>query len=45
MRWRLDCDFERKIKKQIAQIDPDIIIATTYYKADVVCRWNAAPKR
>ena len=31
MKWRMDCDFEKKIKKQIAQIDPDIIIATTYY--------------
>lgn len=45
MRWRLDCDFERKIKKQIAQIDPDIIIATTYYKADVVCRLECRAKK
>ena len=45
MKWRLDCDFERKIKKQIAQIDPDIIIATTYYKADVVCRLKCRAKK
>ena len=45
MKWRLDCDFERKIKKQIAQIDPDIIIATTYYKADVVCRLECRAKK
>ena len=45
MKWRMDCDFEKKIKKQIAQIDPDIIIATTYYKADVVCRLECRAKK
>ena len=45
MKWRMDCNFEKKIKKQIAQIDPDIIIATTYYKADVVCRLECRAKK
>lgn len=38
VKWKMDRDFKHRLQKQIAFIDPDIIIGTTYYKADVICR-------
>ncbi len=37
VRWQTERRFRKKLAEQIRQLDPDIIIATTYYKADVVC--------
>lgn len=36
IKWKLCRDFKRKLKKQIRSIDPEIVIGTTYYKADVI---------
>lgn len=37
VRWRMNRCFQRNLSREISAIDPDVIIATTYYKADVVC--------
>lgn len=38
VRWMTNIRFRRNLEREIEQIDPDVIVATTYYKADVVCR-------
>lgn len=45
IKWKLDRDFKHRLQKQIALIDPDIIIGTTYYKADVICRLKCRAKK
>ena len=37
VRWRMNRRFQRNLNREISATDPDVIIATTYYKADVVC--------
>lgn len=36
VRWQMDRRFRRNLNRAIETIDPDVIVATTYYKADVV---------
>lgn len=45
MRWKLDYDFKHRLQEQIVLIDPDIVIGTTYYKADVICRLKCRAKK
>lgn len=45
IKWKLDCDFKYRLQKQITLIDPDIIIGTTYYKADVICLLKCRAKK
>lgn len=45
MKWKLDCDFKHRLQEQIGLIDPDIVIGTTYYKADVICRLKCRAKK
>lgn len=45
MKWKLDYDFKHRLQEQIGLIDPDIVIGTTYYKADVICRLNCRAKK
>ncbi|WP_455664241.1 glycosyltransferase family 4 protein [Phocaeicola sp.] len=45
VKWQMDRRFRRNLKKQIQQIDPDIIIGTTYYKADVICKLKCRAKK
>lgn len=45
IKWKLDRQFRDNIKKQIQLIDPDIIVGTTYYKADVICNSKCKAKK
>ena len=45
VKWKLDHDFKHRLQKQIELINPDIIIGTTYYKADVICRLKCRAKK
>lgn len=37
VRWRIDRRFRKNLERQLRQLSPDILISTTYYKADVIC--------
>lgn len=37
VRWLMNLRFRRNLKRLLRRLDPDILIATTYYKADVIC--------
>lgn len=45
MRWKLDYDFKHRLQEQIGLIDPEIVIGTTYYKADVICKLKCRAKK
>lgn len=45
IKWKLDRRFERNLAKAVAEIDPDIVIGTTYYKADVICRLRCRARK
>lgn len=45
MKWKLDRRFKLNLEKQIQQIDPDIVIGTTYYKADIICNLKCRAKK
>lgn len=45
MKLKLDRQFRQRLSQAVAQIDPDIIIGTTYYKADVICRLKCRAKK
>lgn len=45
VKWRTDRDFKHRLQKQIDVIQPDMIIGTTYYKADVICRLKCGAKK
>lgn len=45
MKWKLDYDFKHRLQEQIGLIDPDIVIGTTYYKADVICKLKCRAKK
>lgn len=38
MKWKMNQRFKRQLEKQIYLINPDVIIGTTYYKADIICK-------
>lgn len=38
IKWRIDKRFKKNLKEAIDRISPDIIIGTTYYEADTICR-------
>lgn len=38
IKWKLDKEFGKKLKEQVTLINPDILVGTTYYKADDICR-------
>lgn len=43
--WKLDRKLVVKLNNIVNEIDPDIIITTTYYKADVVCQLKCRAKK
>lgn len=45
MKWKLDRRFRVNLAKAITEIDPDIVIGTTYYKADVICRLRCRARK
>lgn len=45
MKLKLDRQFRQRLSRAVAQIDPDILIGTTYYKADVICRMKCRAKK
>lgn len=45
MKLKLDRQFRQRLSRAVAQIDPDILIGTTYYKADVICRLKCRAKK
>lgn len=45
MKLKLDRQFRQRLSRVVAQIDPDILIGTTYYKADVICRLKCRAKK
>lgn len=45
MKWKLDRRFKLNLAKAIAEIDPDIVVGTTYYKADVICRLRCRARK
>lgn len=45
MKLKLDRLFRQRLSRAVAQIDPDILIGTTYYKADVICRLKCRAKK
>lgn len=45
VKWKMDSDFKHRLQKQIELINPDVVIGTTYYKADVICRLKCRAKK
>lgn len=45
VKWKLHQRFKKNFNKAIQIIQPDIIIGTTYYKADVICRLKCNAKK
>lgn len=45
VKWCMDRRFKQNLEIQIQQIDPDIVIGTTYYKADVICQLPCKAKK
>lgn len=45
MKWKLAQDFKKKLERTVADINPDFLIATTYWKADVVCNLKCNGKK
>lgn len=45
MKWKLDRRFKLNLARAITEIDPDIVIGTTYYKADVICRLRCRARK
>ena len=44
-KWQMERLFKKKLTEQIQRIDPDIMIATTYWEADVVCKLKCRSKK
>lgn len=45
MKWKLDRQFQHRLARAVTQINPDILIGTTYYKADVICKLKCKAKK
>lgn len=45
VKWKMDYLLKKELQKQVKAIDPDIIIGTTYYKADVICKLKCRAKK
>lgn len=45
IKWQMKQNFKKKLRIIISDIDPDIIIATTYWNADVVCNLKCRGKK
>ncbi len=45
MGWQMDRQLVEKLNGIVNDINPDIVIATTYYKADVVCNLRCNAKK
>lgn len=45
IKWKFDRRFKQNLEIQIQHIDPDIVIGTTYYKADVICNLKCKAKK
>lgn len=45
IKWQMKQNFKKKLRNIISDIDPDIIIATTYWNADVVCNLKCRGKK
>ena len=43
--WKMDKELVIKLNNIVNEIDPDIIIATTYYKADTICQLKCRAKK
>lgn len=44
-RWKLNYNFKHRLQKQMDLIHPDLVIGTTYYKADIICRLKGSAKK
>lgn len=45
VKWYMDRRFKQNLEIQIQHIDPDIVIGTTHYKANVICNLNCRAKK
>lgn len=45
VKWQMNKLFRIKFRQVISEIDPDIIIGTTYYKADEICKLKCKAKK
>lgn len=45
MKWKLEKDFKRELKNVLSDIDPDLLICTTYWRADVICNLKCKGKK
>lgn len=45
VKWCMNRRFKQNLEIQIQHIDPDIVIGTTYYKADVLCNLKCRAKK
>lgn len=45
MIWKMNKELTAKLQKTVNDINPDIVIATTYYAADIVCNLNCKAKK
>ena len=43
--WKMDRELVVKLNNIVNEIDPDIIIATTYYMADVICQLKCRARK
>ena len=45
IKWQMYRRFKKNLKNAIEKINPDIIVATPYYKADVICQLKGKAKK
>ena len=45
IKWKMKKDFKRKLENVLSNINPDFLITTTYWKADVVCNLQCKGKK
>lgn len=45
VKWQMNRLFKKKFEQKISELDPDIIIGTTYYKADAICHLKGRVKK
>ncbi|MCH5308881.1 MAG: glycosyltransferase family 4 protein [Prevotella sp.] len=45
MGWKMDRELKVKLNATVNTIDPDIVIATSYYGADIVCQLKCRAKK
>lgn len=45
IKWKLDITYEKMINRVVQDINPNIVIGTTYWKGDVVCNLKCNAKK